>query len=72
LSRDRLALLRLDPVLFLSSRVRDEEAAVRTFEALVPIGAAAQELSLETLVAVGADDLVGGVGFVRLTHLQAG
>jgi cation diffusion facilitator family transporter len=64
-----LALVRLDPVLFFGPRVGDEEAAVRTLEALVPIGAAAQELGLETLVAVGADDLIGRIPAGELGHL---
>jgi hypothetical protein len=64
--------VRLDAVLLLGPGEVDEEAAVRALEPLMPVGVATQERSLEPLVAVGADDVIGGVGFVRLTHLQAG
>jgi cation diffusion facilitator family transporter len=42
---------------------------VRAFEPLVAVGVAAEERSLELLLAVGADDLVGAVGFRALSHL---
>jgi hypothetical protein len=71
-AKPSLGALRLDAVLLFGPGEVDEQAAVRAFEPLMPVGVAAQERSLELLVAVRADDLVGGVGFAWLTHLHAG
>jgi hypothetical protein len=60
--------LRLDAVLLFCPRVGDEETAVRALESLMTVRAAAQELRLEGLVAVGAHDLVGRVRARRLGH----
>ena len=59
--RRRPLTQRLDAVLLIGAVVRDEELAVRAFEALVAVGAARQHLRLEGLLAVGADDLVRGL-----------
>ena len=67
-----LALLRLDPVLLLSPSVGDEEPAMRALEALMAVGAAAQKLRREPLVAVRADDLVVAVGLGGLGHIFGG
>jgi hypothetical protein len=63
----RRLLERLDAILLLGPLVGDEKAAVRAFEALVPLGRPAEQLCLEGLPAVRADDLVrrlrvGGAG----------
>jgi cation diffusion facilitator family transporter len=55
-------------LLLLRSPEGDEQTAVRALEALVPLGVTAQERCLERLAAVGADDLVGGLGFWALSH----
>jgi hypothetical protein len=64
----RALTLRLDAILLVGARERDEESAVRALEALVAVGRPAQERSLERLLAVGADDLVGRLGIVGLRH----
>jgi len=53
---------RLDEVLLASSLIRNEQAAVRAFEAAMPLVPASQELTFELLLAVGTDDLVRGWG----------
>src|SRR5215210_4041855 len=49
---------RLDEVLLVRTRKGDEQAAVWALEALVADRGAAQELALEALAAMRADDLV--------------
>jgi hypothetical protein len=59
---------RLYAVLLVGALIRDEELAVRAFEALVAVRPAGEELGLERLLAVGADHLVRGLLLGRMRH----
>jgi hypothetical protein len=55
--RDRRLTYGLDEILVVSPLVGDEELAMGALEALMAIGAAREQLGLEGLLAVGANDL---------------
>src|SRR5215211_5868835 len=56
-------------LLVLDARVSDEEATVGALEALMPVGPTAQELGLELLAAMRANNRMG-IGAGRRCHLR--